>query len=82
VTGHEGPHRERPSAPTSALEDLLRWQDSGGLWRVESRTSDGLAITLLTCTGAEEMARLVTTDPDILAFVGRRWSSQDDPASP
>jgi hypothetical protein len=65
-----------------ALADLLRWQGGGGLWRVDARTPDGLEITLLTCSGSEEMARLITQDPQVLAFVGQRWSSQDDVVCP
>ena len=68
-----------PQRATSALSDLLRWQDSGGLWRVVARTPGGLEIALLTCSGGEEMARLVTRDREVLEFVGGRWSSEDDP---
>jgi hypothetical protein len=70
-----------PAPATSALEDLMRWQHSGGLWRVVARTSASLEIALLTCSGAEEMARLVSTDPELLEFVGERRSSQHDPAN-
>ena len=63
---------------SAALADLLRWQDSGGLWRVDARTPAGLEITLLSCSGSEQMGRLITDDPQVLAFVGQRWSSQDD----
>jgi hypothetical protein len=61
------------------LEDLLRWQDSGGLWRVDARTAQGLRLTLLSCSGTEEMAQLVTDDAQVLEFVGQRWTSQEGP---
>jgi hypothetical protein len=64
----------------SDLEDLCRWQDSGGLWRVTARTANSLEITLLTCSTGEEMARLVTHDPEVLAFVGPRWSNEQEKA--
>jgi hypothetical protein len=67
---------------SSALADRLRWQDSSRLWRVYARGQDGLEITLLTCSGSEEMAHLVTNDPAVLELIGQRSSSQDDPACP
>jgi len=67
-----------PPLPTSsALDDLRRWQDSGGLWRVLVRTPEWLHIALVTCSTGEEMTRLVTSDPQVLDFVGDRCSSED-----
>jgi hypothetical protein len=79
--GRAGPAEPASAAPlpptSSALDDLRRWQDSGGLWRVLVRTPETLHIALLTCSTGEEMTRLVTSDPQIRDFVGDRGSSED-----
>ncbi|HEY7856969.1 MAG TPA: hypothetical protein VIC82_00590 [Candidatus Nanopelagicales bacterium] len=54
------------------LQVLRRWEDSGAIWRVVRRTPDTLEIALLTCTAREEMGRITTSDPEVLAFVGDR----------
>lgn len=58
------------------VEILQRWQDSGAVWRVVSRTASGLSIALMTCDGGEVVERLTSNDPDLLAFVGERSSSE------
>lgn len=58
------------------VEVLRRWADSGGIWRVEHRDDAGIHLVLLTCTGDEEMGRLTSADPRLLAFVGARSSSE------
>jgi hypothetical protein len=69
------PRREPP------LSVLRRWEESGAIWRVRSRVGSRIEIALLTCTGAEEVDRLTSDDPDLLAFVGDRAGSDDrDPA--
>lgn len=61
----------------SPVEILERWEDSGASWTVVSRSGAGLEIALITCTGDEEMERLVSASPELLAFVGdRNWSDQ------
>ncbi|BAK36286.1 hypothetical protein MLP_32720 [Microlunatus phosphovorus NM-1] len=64
----------------SDLDQLLRWESSGGTWRVAGRTppvSSTLVISLCRCDGGEEMDRLTTSEPAVLAYVGRRESSED-----
>jgi hypothetical protein len=56
---------------------LERWADSGALWRVVARHGDTVEVSLLTCTGGEEVDRLVSADPAVLAYLGDRWSSED-----
>ena len=56
---------------------LRRWEDSGAVWRVLARDADGLTITLLTCDGGEEVGRVRSGDPDLLAFVGDHAGSDD-----
>lgn len=62
-----------PSAePDAPVEVLRRWEDSGAVWRLLSRRGDLVEIALLTCSAGEEVGRLVSADPDLLAFVGTR----------
>ncbi|HEX2805452.1 MAG TPA: hypothetical protein VHN80_04720 [Kineosporiaceae bacterium] len=63
--------------PDGPVEVLRRWAGSGAIWRVVARTAAGLEIVLLTCTGDEEMGRLTSSDPDLLAYVGDRRGSED-----
>ncbi len=64
--GHSGP-----------VDILRRWEESGAVWRVASDTSAGLTIVLMRCDGGEEVDRLVSEDPDLVAFVADRSSSED-----
>ena len=69
----------------SDLDQLLRWEISGGTWRVIGRTPRvidplqiaPLQIALCRCDGGEEMDRLITSEPAVLAHVGRRETSED-----
>ena len=62
-----------PSAePDAPVEVLRRWEDSGAVWRLLSRRGNLVEIALLTCSAGEEVGRLVSADPDLLAFVGTR----------
>lgn len=58
------------------VEMLQRWEDAGAIWRVVSRDGNRIEVALLTCTGGEEVDRLHTSDPELLTFVGNRWSSE------
>jgi hypothetical protein len=61
------------------VEVLQRWQDSGAVWRVVSRSGSAIVVALLTCSAGEEVDRITSTDPEVLAFVGRRVSSEEHP---
>lgn len=54
------------------LARLLRWEDSGGGWRVAAVGTGSLTLALVTCDGGEEMGVLTTTDPAVLDHVGDR----------
>lgn len=54
---------------------LRRWEDSGAVWRVTSRTATSVQIDLLTCAADEVMGRLHTSDPNVLAYVAGRERS-------
>ncbi|MGE2712785.1 hypothetical protein ACQI4L_01875 [Mycolicibacterium litorale] len=59
------------------VEELIRWQDSGAVWTVVSRTPDRVTVALLRCDGGEEVDRFVSCDPAVLRFVGDRADSTD-----
>ena len=63
--------------PRDLVEELRRWEDAGAHWQVIARTANQLTIALLRCDGGEEVERLVSTDPAVLAFVGSRDRSDD-----
>jgi hypothetical protein len=67
-----------PDSPISpAVAALIRWQDSGGVWRVLGRRGTQVTIGLFECTGGDEVDRIVSADPDVRAFVGQRSGSED-----
>lgn len=62
---------------TSTVADLRRWVDAGALWRVVRRSGEELEISMCTCTGGEEVDRIVSRDPAVRDYVGDRWASDD-----
>jgi hypothetical protein len=60
------------TAPPDALTALLRWEESGGRWRVVARTRSEAVIALLTCDAGEEVDRLTSSAPELLAHLGDR----------
>jgi hypothetical protein len=60
-----------------SVAQLRRWQESGGRWRVLTRTTDTVVIALLTCDIGEEVDRLSGTGSALLAYLGGRDSSED-----
>lgn len=59
----------------SDLDRLLRWETSGGTWRVVGRAP--LVVSLCRCDGGEEADRLTTIEPETLAYVGERETSDE-----
>ncbi len=59
------------------VDELRRWEQSGGGWRVVGRAGGGITVALLTCDGGEEMGRLASYDAAFLAYVGGRAASDD-----
>lgn len=52
-----------------ALNQLLRWELSGATWQLE-RVREGTAVVALCrCDGGEEVDRLISDDPDFVAYV-------------
>lgn len=54
------------------VETLARWEDHGAVWRVVERTGSGVTVALCRCDGGEEVDRLFSDDPELLAFVNER----------
>ncbi|GAA3343580.1 hypothetical protein GCM10020358_43410 [Amorphoplanes nipponensis] len=54
------------------LARLRRWEESGATWRVLVRTPESVEIALLTCDAGEEVDRLRSADPAVLAHVDAR----------
>lgn len=59
-------------AERDRVEQLRRWQDSGAVWTVVSRTRDRVTIALLRCDGGEEVDRFESVDPAVLEYVDAR----------
>jgi hypothetical protein len=60
------------------VAQLQRWTDSGAVWEVVRRAAGGVEIALLTCDAGEEVARLRSSDPGVLAYLGDRDRSDND----
>ena len=65
-----------PRARDRAAE-LQRWQDLGAVWRVLSHRQTEVVVGLFRCDGGEEVERFSSNDPDLLAFLAGRTSSED-----
>lgn len=78
MTINDGRGSDRGTGLSSdeVVEQLRRWQDSGALWRVVDRGGARVVIALLTRTGGEEVGRITSTDPQVVAFVDGRAGSQ------
>lgn len=59
------------------VAELQRWEDAGAVWRVIGRSASGVTVALLRCDGGEEAGRFTSADPQLLAFVADRDSSED-----
>ncbi|MFW0789054.1 hypothetical protein AAFP29_05300 [Gordonia sp. CPCC 205333] len=59
------------------VDSLLRWTDSGAIWRVLSRSENSVTVGLFRCDGGEEVDRIASSAPELVAFVGTRTSSED-----
>lgn len=54
---------------TTPLDQLRRWEDSGGTWTVLSRSGGHAVVALLRCDGGEIVDRLESDDAALLAYV-------------
>jgi hypothetical protein len=58
--------------PATALEQLLRWEESGGTWEVVSDAGGMLVVDLLPCTGGQSVGTIESDAADLRAHVIRR----------
>jgi hypothetical protein len=58
------------------VAELQRWQDAGAVWRVIARSAHSVTVALLRCDGGEEAGRFTSGDPQLLAFLADRDSSE------
>lgn len=68
---------DRGSCADGAIEQLVRWEASGGHWRVVSRTPTELVVGLYTCDGGTEMGRVVAPPAELDGFLAGREASDD-----
>ncbi|WP_017572369.1 hypothetical protein [Nocardiopsis halotolerans] len=59
------------------VETLVRWEEHGAVWRVVERAGSGVTVALCRCDGGEEVDRLSSDAPELLAFVDGRDASTE-----
>ena len=59
-------------APDDPVEVLRRWEEFGAVWEVVRRTAGQAVVSLRRCDGGEEVSRLVSDDPRLLAYLDDR----------
>ncbi|MBA3865598.1 MAG: hypothetical protein H0X42_04510 [Solirubrobacterales bacterium] len=64
--------------PESPLLTLRRWEDHGAIWRTRS-TADGEAVIDLCACHGELVDQLRSRDPELLAYLAKRPSSDCEP---
>ncbi|KXP13031.1 hypothetical protein AXK57_01975 [Tsukamurella pulmonis] len=57
---------------TNPVEQLQRWEDSGGTWAVLRRSGEGAVVALMRCDGGEIADRIESADPAFLAHLDAR----------
>jgi hypothetical protein len=59
------------------IQALLRWQQSGAVWRVLQHQPTLATVALLRCDAGEEVERLTSDDPVWLEYLHGRDGSDD-----
>ena len=54
------------------VEQLRRWEAFGAEWKVVGRDLRSATVSLRRCDGGEEVGRLTSDDPALLAFLDER----------
>jgi hypothetical protein len=57
-------------------ETLQQWEDSGAVWRAVHVSDEKAIVDLCTCTG-EPVDRIESADPDLIALLRRRPTSEE-----
>ncbi|WP_109473502.1 hypothetical protein [Ornithinimicrobium cavernae] len=50
-------------------QTLERWEEFGGVWRVVAADDRAATVSMCRCDGGEEVQRLTTEDPDLVAWL-------------
>ena len=61
------------------VERVIRWQETGGTWKVLASTPAEVLVALLSCDAGEEMDRFRSADPALLSYLR---SAASPPAAP
>jgi hypothetical protein len=69
------------TASLSPVDYLRRWEEFGAVWRVVERDRDSVTISMCRCDGGEEVERLTTADPALVAWLARRTHSDEAPVT-
>jgi uncharacterized protein len=62
---------------TDDVARLRRWEGSGAIWRVLTRTTTEVEIAFLTCDAGEQVDRFRSADPALLAYVDSRGADDE-----
>lgn len=54
------------------VRTLRRWEDAGAHWAVIGRGQGSVTVGLYRCDGGEEVDRLRSSDPRLMAFLAGR----------
>ena len=71
MDGPPAPDPAAEAADDDPVEMLRRWTEFGAAWEVVQRTPEQAVVALLRCDGGEEVGRLVSQDPLLLAYLDR-----------
>lgn len=56
-------------------QTLERWAEFGGVWRVVASDEQAATVSLCRCDGGEEVQRLTTQEPDLVAWLAHHPES-------
>ena len=62
---------------TATIDILVRWEEGGAIWRVQSISDTEAVVELCTCFG-ERVDVVRPTDAETLQYLAARPSSADD----
>lgn len=60
------------------INTLIRWQVSGGVWRVSNRNPAMITVALLRCDAGEVVDQISSGDPEWVMYLQDRGSSDPD----
>jgi hypothetical protein len=71
-----GNERDEGGAGEARVAALQRWEALGAVWRVLSSGPSGVTVALCRCDGGEEVERFHSREPELIAYLGGRLSSE------